>query len=206
MVVIHDSAAELELLLDSIARHLEPPPQVVVVDAGSSDGGPRFARERGADLIELDANPGFGAATNAGVKHAESDVAVLVNPDVELLDGGLAALAERARAHDALLAPRLLNRDGSVQRSAHPPPGRAEALIRRSCTLLLREHCGCAPSHGGLTRGARSGGQSPPASPPARLRCDGWVRSIPPRSCSSRTSTCACAPVRWGSQPSCTPT
>jgi GT2 family glycosyltransferase len=54
---------------------------------------------------------------------------VLVNPDVELLDDGLAALAARARDRDALLAPRLLNRDGSIQRSAHPPPGRAEALL-----------------------------------------------------------------------------
>jgi GT2 family glycosyltransferase len=129
VVVTHDSAAELELLLDSIARHLEPSPQVVVVDAGSRDGGPQLARERGADVIELDANPGFGAATNAGVAQAGADVTVLLNPDVELLDGGLSELAGRARTHDALLAPRLLNPDGSVQRSAHPLPGRAEALI-----------------------------------------------------------------------------
>jgi len=55
---------------------------------------------------------------------------VLLNPDCELLDGGLAALAERAGGRrEALHAPRLLNADGSVQRSAHPPPGGGSAFL-----------------------------------------------------------------------------
>jgi GT2 family glycosyltransferase len=59
----------------------------------------------------------------------ESPVTALVNPDVELLDAGLAGLADEAAGRDALLAPRLLNSDGSVQDSAHPPPGRLEGLV-----------------------------------------------------------------------------
>ena len=130
VIVLHDSEPELRALLDSLDRHLAERPQLVVVDSGSSDGGAALARERGADVIELPDNPGFGAASNAGLARARSDVTVLLNPDCELIDGSLAGLAALARtAPDALHAPRLLNADGSVQRSAHPLPGTAGAVL-----------------------------------------------------------------------------
>jgi GT2 family glycosyltransferase len=143
--VIHDSARHLEALLASIERHLDPPPQVVVVDSGSRDGGAGVARAHGAHTIVLDGNPGFGAANNAGLQHAAHDVTVLVNPDCELIDGSIGALADRARAADALLVPRLLERDGAVQRSAHPVPGGVGALLPavwppRAMPRAMREH------------------------------------------------------------------
>ena len=55
-----------------------------------------------------------------------------MNPDVELLDDGLARLAQDALAGGALLAPRLLNADGSVQDSAHPLPGPARDARARA--------------------------------------------------------------------------
>lgn len=128
VTVIHDSAAELTRLLDSVARHLDPPPEVIVVDSGSADDGLARARAAGARTIALDGNPGFGAANNAGVAAAGHDVAVLLNPDVKLLDDGLGCLAAAAARRDVLLAPRLLNVDGSIQRSAWPVPGRLSAL------------------------------------------------------------------------------
>jgi GT2 family glycosyltransferase len=129
VTVIHDSAPDLERLLDSVARHLDPAPPVVVVDSGSSDDGADLARERGAHVLALDGNRGFGAGCNAGLELVEAPVTALVNPDVELLDAGLATLAADAAVADALLAPRLLNADGTVQDSAHPPPGRLEGLV-----------------------------------------------------------------------------
>ena len=130
VVVLHDSEPELRVLLDSIERHLAEPPQLVVVDSGSSDGGGNLARERGAEVVDRPDNPGFGAASNAGVARARHAVTVLLNPDCELLDGSLAGLAAIASRHPrALHAPRLLDPDGSVQRSAHPLPGTAGALL-----------------------------------------------------------------------------
>jgi N-acetylglucosaminyl-diphospho-decaprenol L-rhamnosyltransferase len=129
VTVIHDSEPELPLLLDSIARLPEPHPRVIVVDSGSSDRGPELAAERGAELIRLGGNPGFGAGSNAGLERVTEPVTAFVNPDVELLDGGLSRLALDASSGGALLAPRLLNADGSVQDSAHPLPGRPETLI-----------------------------------------------------------------------------
>ena len=129
VTVIHDSEPELPLLLDSIARLPEPRPRMSVVDSGSSDRGADLAAERGAEVIRLDGNPGFGAGSNAGLERVTEPVTAFVNPDVELLDGGLSRLALDASSGGVLLAPRLLNADGSVQDSAHPLPGRVETLI-----------------------------------------------------------------------------
>ncbi|HTE58996.1 MAG TPA: glycosyltransferase [Solirubrobacteraceae bacterium] len=130
VVVLHDSTAELALLLRSVDAHLSERPQVVVVDTGALDGGAELAAAWGAEVLERRDNPGFGAASNAGLERARHDVSVLLNPDCELLDGSLAKLAALARAHArALHAPRLLNVDGSTQRSAHPLPGTLGALL-----------------------------------------------------------------------------
>ncbi len=128
VTVVHNSAPDLRRLLESIDRHLDVRPQVIVVDSGSSDDGLEVAAAAGAETIALDGNPGFGAANNAGIAQAAHDVTVLLNPDIELLDGGVAQLAARAGARDVLLAPRLLNPDGTVQTSAWPVPGRWGAL------------------------------------------------------------------------------
>ena len=129
VVVLHDSGHELAALLPTVDRHAAGA-QLVVVDTGSRDDGPQLARAHGAELVELPDNPGFGAANNAGIGLARHDVTVLLNPDTELVDDSLHELAALARIHPrALHAPRLLEPDGSVQRSAHPLPGTVGALL-----------------------------------------------------------------------------
>jgi N-acetylglucosaminyl-diphospho-decaprenol L-rhamnosyltransferase len=137
VTVIHDSAGDLERLLASIERVLVPPARVVVADSGSRDRGADVARQHGAEVVALDGNRGFGAGCNAAVERVDEPVTALVNPDVELLDGGLATLAREAAGADALLAPRLLNADGSLQDSAHPAPGTLEALIPAAVPRFL---------------------------------------------------------------------
>ena len=127
VVVLHDSAGPLPALLASLGR-LPSPPQLIVVDTASSDEGPALARGAGAEVVVLGNNPGFGAANNVGVDRAEHPVTVLLNPDCELLDGSLALLVARATGGE-LWVPRLLNPDGSLQRSAYPLPGTVGALL-----------------------------------------------------------------------------
>jgi len=129
VVVLHDSEEPLRALLASLAW-LPEPPQLVVVDTASTDDGAALASAAGAEVVELGANPGFGAANNAGVERAACGVTVLLNPDCELLDGSLARLAAAAATGpEQLWVPRLLEADGSVQRSAHPLPGTLGALV-----------------------------------------------------------------------------
>ena len=129
VVVLHNSAGPLRALLDSLPL-LPAPPQLVVVDTASQDAGVTLARAAGAEVVELGANPGFGAANNAGVERARHAVTVLLNPDCELLDGSLDRLAAAAATGpERLWIPRLLEADGAVQRSAHPLPGTVGALL-----------------------------------------------------------------------------
>jgi GT2 family glycosyltransferase len=128
VVVLHDSAEDLRRLLGSLAA-VSPQPQVVVVDAGSSDAGPQLARDWGAEVL-LAGDVGFGAANNMGLDRVRASTTLLLNPDIVVTDPAVVEkLARHARREDALHVPRLLNPDGSVQRSAHPLPGRPTALL-----------------------------------------------------------------------------
>ena len=106
VTVVHDSGPQLGRMLESLELLGDPAPEVICVDSGSTDDGPALALERGARLISLEGNPGYGAACNAGVATAGSDVCVLLNPDTVLVDDGLrrlADLANRTVAHRVLV-------------------------------------------------------------------------------------------------------
>ena len=123
VVVLHRSRAELAQLLPTL--HAD---QLIVVDAGPDDGGAQLARDHGAELIERRDNPGFGAANNLALERVRQPVTILLNPDVIVHGDALERLTERTH-RPGLHAPRLLDADGSVQRSAHPLPGTLGALL-----------------------------------------------------------------------------
>lgn len=123
VIVLHRSRAELARLLPTLDV-----PQLVVVDVGPDDGGARFASDHGATVIVRRDNPGYGAANNLALQHVTQPVTVLLNPDTIDHAQVLSTLALRARK-PGLHAPRLLNEDGSIQRSAHPLPGTLGAFL-----------------------------------------------------------------------------
>jgi hypothetical protein len=97
----------------------------VVVDHGSQDGTLELVRERfpGATLIEQE-NKGFGAGNNAGMRAASGRWYLLLNSDAWLEPGALDALVAFADAHPdtAVVGPRLLNPDRTLQRSVRGFP------------------------------------------------------------------------------------
>jgi GT2 family glycosyltransferase len=104
-------------------EHLDGGQELVVVDNASGDSPQDAAagwkgRHR---FIALDRNAGFGAACNVGVAAASEPATVLLNPDAELVDAGLDRLAATATELGALVGPRVLNADGTVQPSASGP-------------------------------------------------------------------------------------
>ena len=127
MTVTHNSERELGQLLESVSRHLAGA-HLVVADSGSSDGSLALAASWAGRVTTLPQreNVGFGRAANAGVAAVEEPVTVVLNPDVELLDGSLDELAREAVRGDRperILAPVVLLPDGSRQDSAQLEPG-----------------------------------------------------------------------------------
>jgi N-acetylglucosaminyl-diphospho-decaprenol L-rhamnosyltransferase len=107
--------------------------EVIVVDNASTDGTPDLVRDHypAVRLIANAANRGFGAANNQGMTAAGGRYLLLLNPDTVVLPGALEALVAFIEAHPrvGLVAPRLLNPDGSLQRNAFHFPGLVQVAL-----------------------------------------------------------------------------
>lgn len=94
----------------------------IVVDNRSSDDSAAVARDLGARVIESGENRGFSAANNLAVRETAAEVLIFVNPDVTVDSAGAERLAELCRERNAIVAPQLLNVDGSLQENGRGAP------------------------------------------------------------------------------------
>lgn len=115
--------------------------EVIVVDNASRDGTPQMVRDEFPDvrLIARDTNAGFAGGVNHGLREARGDAFLLLNPDTTLDADILSPMLSYLNAHPdvGILAPRLLNEDGSLQLSCRAFPGFSTALFNRY-SLLTR--------------------------------------------------------------------
>ena len=97
----------------------------VVVDHGSTDRTVTFVRERFPDVrvVEQD-NLGLAAGWNRGIAETTAPFVLILNADAWAVDGGVEKLLEFAesRPDAAVVGPKLLNPDGSLQRSVRGFP------------------------------------------------------------------------------------
>ena len=124
VVVTWECADYLAALVASMNRWLDGSQELVVVDnASSDDPATALGAWRGPQVfVALDENSGFGVANNVGVRKASGEAVVLLNPDCELVDASVDALARTALELRTLIGPRVLNSDGSWQPSASGSP------------------------------------------------------------------------------------
>jgi N-acetylglucosaminyl-diphospho-decaprenol L-rhamnosyltransferase len=120
VVVTYDALPWIEQCLESLEGV-----ETVVVDNGSGDDTVAFVRERfpAVRLIETE-NRGLGAGWNIGLRATTSRYALLLNADAWLVAGALERLLDFADARPgaAVVGPRLLNQDGTLQRSVRGFP------------------------------------------------------------------------------------
>lgn len=94
----------------------------IVVDNASSDDSVAVAESLGARVIPLSENMGFSYANNVGAATSSSDVLLFANPDLRFNNSEIQPLAHRALACQGIVAPQLLNPDGSPQENGRGIP------------------------------------------------------------------------------------
>jgi N-acetylglucosaminyl-diphospho-decaprenol L-rhamnosyltransferase len=111
VVVTYNSADVIERCLDACA-HLP----VVVIDNHSEDDTASVVRQKSeVKLIVNSSNLGFAAAANQGVEALDTELILLLNPDVEL-STSIEGLAEAcSRAGVGLATGKLMDESGNVQ-------------------------------------------------------------------------------------------
>lgn len=122
-MIVNWNAEEVlrECLLSLEQENAACPLQIIVVDNASSDGSVAMIRKSYAqvELIEAQRNLGFAAATNLGVARAVADHILLLNPDTRIHTGAISHMLRLAQntTRVGAVGPKLLNSDGSLQRS-----------------------------------------------------------------------------------------
>jgi GT2 family glycosyltransferase len=120
VVVTYDALPWLEQCLESV-RGLP----TVVVDHGSTDGTVALVRARFPEVRLLEQeNLGLASGWNRGIDATESRWVLILNADAWLVGDALDRLVAigEARTRAAVVAPKLLNPDGSLQRSVRGFP------------------------------------------------------------------------------------
>ena len=120
VVVTYDGLPWVERCLESVSGY-----ETIVVDHGSTDGTVELVRERFPDarLLEQE-NKGLGAGSNLGMRIAAGDYFLLLNSDAWAVGDAVERLTAFAGEHPeaAVVGPRLLNPDGSLQPSVRGFP------------------------------------------------------------------------------------
>ena len=120
VVVTYDALPWIEQCLASVAGI-----ETVVVDNGSSDGTVDVVRERFPQVRVLESsNDGLAAGWNRGIAETGCEHVLVLNADAWLVEDALSRLVAAADRHPraAAIGPKLLNPDGSLQRSVRGFP------------------------------------------------------------------------------------
>lgn len=123
VIVSYNSEDHIGACLDSVfAQRKSVTQQVIVVDNDSRDGTVELIRGKypEVELVLPGANLGFAAGVNLGVKHADAEFVLLLNPDTEILDHAVDVVVEFARKNPGhgLYGGRTLRPDGSLEPSS----------------------------------------------------------------------------------------
>jgi GT2 family glycosyltransferase len=123
-IVNYNTRDLLRSCLQAVVR--EAPGEIVVVDNASGDGSAEMVRAEfpTVTLCANSDNKGYGTAANQAVFQCKAAYILLLNSDAFVRPGALDALSayldQQARA--ALVGPRLVNPDETLQRSCYPFP------------------------------------------------------------------------------------
>lgn len=142
IVVSFDSAEVLPSCLAALAGEGVA---AIVVDNASGDASAEVAAQHGAQVLSNERNEGYGRANNRGARAAATPFVLIVNPDLEVQPGAVAALLVAAETYPdaAAFAPRLVEPSGRV--FLQPRSLLSPDHLNRARAIALPEGDACLP-------------------------------------------------------------
>ncbi|SER86223.1 Glycosyltransferase, GT2 family [Lentzea xinjiangensis] len=126
VIVTYQSEQVIAGCLDSLPDDV----RVIVVDNASTDGTVAAATRPGVEVLRNEVNGGFAAGVNAGIKAAAGHDVLVLNADIRLHPGAVAALRATGKP---IAVPRLVDESGALSHSLRRRPrvagAVAEALV-----------------------------------------------------------------------------
>lgn len=119
-----------DLLVQCLASIYDNPPdgvfEVIVVDNASSDDSVVIVRKEfpSVSVITNSQNVGFAGGNNQAIRTSKGKYILLLNPDTEIRPGALNTMLQymEVNSEAGAVGARLLNPDGTLQRSCFPAP------------------------------------------------------------------------------------
>lgn len=139
IIVNFNSTVYLLNCIDSIYTNLNDLKTNIVVIDNNSDENVDSITNNYPDviLIKNSSNIGFAAAINQGIEVGESEFILLLNPDSYLTSNLCLPMIDYAVNHPdvAIIGPKIIDQDGSIQGSARTFPNTLTAIFGRTSPL-----------------------------------------------------------------------
>lgn len=133
-IVAYNNEEEVRNAVCSIREHTAKTitKKIYVIDNSTIQNQLRELADDEVVYIKTEKNLGFGAGHNLVLSELDSEFHAIVNPDIILKEDSLSVLAEFLRHQKADMAvPRILDEDGTLQRSYRREITLGDMLIRR---------------------------------------------------------------------------
>jgi hypothetical protein len=141
IIATHNSLAFIGRCLHAVQANSDLVPEIVVVDNASGDGTAQYIRDKFPEvrLVLNSSNDGHCAAVNQGLALASREYVLVLDADAIVQSGVLEELLHflEQRPEVAIVAPMVLNGDGTLQPSARNFPRPLNGLFGRQ-SLLTR--------------------------------------------------------------------
>lgn len=112
--------------------------ELIVVDNASKDESlpylEKMAEKKEIKLVKSGRNLGYGKGNNLGVKEAEGEFLLILNPDVFVQEGAVEKMVEYLAGHEeiGILGPKIIYHNGRVQESCRRFMTFTDLVIKRT--------------------------------------------------------------------------
>ena len=145
LIITHNSAEDIDCLLDSLVE-VGDPLTIVVDNASADETVSRLSQRRNVRCIEAGGNLGYAGGINKGMLHMPRDCDILLlNPDLTVMPGTIQHMRTALDADPSLgiVVPKILNTDGGLFHSLRREPSLLRMLGDALFGALLRGRPGC---------------------------------------------------------------